>query len=145
MALTDLLGIEVVSANDDRVEAVMSVTPDLYQDHGFLHGGATISLLETAASVGAEHRTDFSCELPFGIDVHVRHRKSGKQGTLRGIAELDREESSRAGGRKQFWNVSAVDEEGDVVSEGVVVTKIVSLERLAEKERERAALRSESA
>lgn len=134
MALTDLLGIEVVSANGDRVEAVMPVTPDLYQDHGFLHGGATISLLETAASVGAEHRTDFSCELPFGVDVHVRHRKSGKQGTLRGIAELDREESSRSGGRKQFWKVAAYDDTGDVISEGEVVTKIVPLDYLAERE-----------
>ncbi|RDB62594.1 PaaI family thioesterase [Gordonibacter sp. 28C] len=145
MALTDLLGIEVASANDDRVEAVMPVTPDLHQPFGFLHGGATIALLETVASVGAERRADFDRERPFGVDVHVRHRKSAKHGVLRATAELDREEPSRAGGRKQFWNVAAVDEEGDVVSEGVIVTKIVSLERLAEKERERVAARPESA
>lgn len=145
MSLTDLLGIEVVSEGAERAEAAMPVTPDLHQPFGFLHGGATIALLETVASVGAGCRADFDRERPFGVDVHVRHRKSAQEGTLHAVAELDREEPSRAGGRKQFWNVVATDDAGDVVSEGVVVTKIVSLERLAKKERERAAARSEPA
>ena len=134
MALVDLLGIKMVSASKEHVEATMPITPDLYQPFGFLHGGATIALLESVASVGAEERTDFDRERPFGIDVQVRHRKSGKTGLLHGTADLDRVE-----GTKQFWNVVATDDEGDVVSEGVVITKIVSLERLAEKERERVA------
>ena len=70
----------------------------------------------------------------------VRHRKSGKEGMLRGVAELDRVETSgHTGSVKQFWNVAAYDDVGDVVSDGVIVTKVVSLERLAQKERELAA------
>lgn len=134
MALTDVLHIETVSASEGRVEATMPITPDVFQPFGFLHGGATISLLETVASVGAEMLADLDRERPFGIDVQVRHRKSGKAGMLRGIAELDRTEGS-----KRFWNVTALDDEGDVVSDGVIVTKTVTLERLAQKERERAA------
>lgn len=134
MALTDVLHIETVSASEGRVEAVMPITPDVFQPFGFLHGGATISLLETVASVGAEMLADLDRERPFGIDVQVRHRKSGKAGMLRGIAELDRTEGS-----KRFWSVTALDDEGDVVSDGVIVTKTVTLERLAQKERERAA------
>ena len=38
--------------------------------------------------------------------------------------------------------MAAYDDEGDILSEGVVVTKIVSLERLAEKDRERAAAKA---
>ncbi len=133
MALTDTLGIEVVSADENRIEARMPITEEVYQPHGFLHGGATIALLETVASIGAEKRTDFERERPFGIDVHVRHCKGGKSGMLHGVAELDRLEGS-----KQFWNVTATDDEGDVVSKGVIVTKIVTLERLQEKARERA-------
>lgn len=134
MVFSDLLGIGVVSADTDRVEATMPITPDLYQPFGFLHGGVTLSFLETIASIGAENRTDLNSERPFGIEVHVRHRKSGQAGMLRGVAELDRIEGS-----KQFWNVAAYDDEGDVVSDGVIVTKVVSLERLEEKQRERAA------
>lgn len=59
------------------------------------------------------------------------------------MAELDRIEPARTGGVRQFWNVAAYDDEGDVVSEGVVVMRIVPLARLAEKERERAAARGQ--
>ena len=48
--------------------------------------------------------------------MQVRHRKSGKEGTLRGVADLDREEvSERTGAVKQYWNVAAYDDAGDVV------------------------------
>lgn len=140
MALTDLLHIETISADPQRVEAVMPITPEVFQPHGYLHGGATIALLETVASMGTERNTDFDKERPFGIDVHVRHRKSGTSGMLRGVAELDREETSeRTGAVKQYWNVVACDDAGDVVSDGVIMTKIVSLEYLEQKRRERAA------
>lgn len=138
MALVDTLHIRVVSADKNRVEATMPITPDLYQPFGFLHGGATIALLETVASVGTEENTDFETERPFGIDVQVRHRKSGKDGTLRGVARLDREErSERTGAVKQYWSVAAYDDAGDVVSDGVIMTKIVSLDYLAQKDHER--------
>ncbi len=137
MSLVETLHMTVISKTPERVEASLPITPDLYQPHGFLHGGVTIALLESVASFGAECHTDFSKELPFGIDVHVRHRKSGKEGMLRGVAEFDRREDN-----KLFWNVTAYDDEGDVVSDGVVMTKIVSLQRLAEKERERAAAKA---
>lgn len=130
------LDITVVSATKERVEMEMPITDKLMQPFGFLHGGVTIALLESVASLAAELNTDLSKERPFGIDVHVRHRKSGKQGMLRAVAELGSVEGS-----KQIWNVVAYDDEGDVVSDGTVTTKIVTLERLAEKERERNAKR----
>lgn len=146
MALVDTLHIRVVSADKNRVEATMPITPDLYQPFGFLHGGATIALLETVASVGTEENTDFETERPFGIDVQVRHRKSGKDGTLRGVARLDREErSERTGAVKQYWSVAAYDDAGDVVSDGVIMTKIVSFDYLAQKDREREEAKSAGA
>ncbi len=146
MSLNETLHIEIASSTSTRVEASMPITPDLYQPFGFLQGGATIALLESAASRGAEENADFETERPFGVDVRVRHRKSGKAGVLRGVAELDRQEiSERSGAIKQFWNVAAYDEEGDTISDGVIVTKIVSLEYLDKKAREREAARSAEA
>lgn len=136
MDLVDHLHIETVSATRERVEALMPIRPEVMQPHGYVHGGATIALLETVASIGAELSTDFTLERPFGVDVHVRHRKGGTAGTLRGVAELAREEPSRAGGVKQFWDVAAFDDAGEVVSDGVIMTKIVPLSRLEEKARQ---------
>lgn len=136
MGLHELFHMTTVVRTPDRVEIAMPITPDLFQPHGLLHGGVTIALLETCASYGAEERTDFDRELPFGLETTIRHRKPGRSGLLHGVAEIDHEEPSY-GGRKQFWHVVATDDEGDVVSEGTFVTKIVTLEHLAEKERAR--------
>lgn len=136
MALLDTLKITIESVTPDRVEMSMPITPEVHQPHGFLHGGATIALLESCASYGAEARCDFDKELPFGLETTIRHKKPGKSGTLHGVAELDREEPSY-GGRKQFWHVIATDDAGDTVSEGTFTTKIVTLEHFAEKNRKR--------
>ncbi|MEG0322959.1 MAG: PaaI family thioesterase [Raoultibacter sp.] len=132
VGLNKTFHVEFLESTKERVVAQMPIVPEVFQPFGFLHGGATIALLESAASAGAENNTDFEKERPFGIDVHVRHWKSGKAGMLKGVAEL---ESTERG--KQFWKVTAYDDGGDVVSDGAIITKIVSLERLAEKERER--------
>lgn len=132
--LLDVLGISVVEITPDRVELTMPISENVLQEWGFLHGGATLAVLESAASYGAAVRTDPAVERPFGININVSHRKSGKLGGMvRGIAEIDREEPSRHGGRKQFWRVVAYDQDGDVLSEGTMLTMVSPLTRLAEK------------
>ena len=128
------MGFELVVDTPDRVEMLMPITDKVQQPFGFVHGGVTIALLETAASRGAELRADLARERPFGIEARIRHWKSGRAGSVRGVAEFDHAEGDR-----QFWSVTAYDDEGDVMSSGTFVTKIVSLERLAEKERKHAA------
>lgn len=135
--LVDTLGIEYVEIGRQRVEVVLEVTSALTQPHGYLHGGATLALLETAASRGAEQWANLETERPFGVDINVRHRHSAKVGErVYGVATLDREEPSSVSGRKQFWNVEAHLEDGTTVSSGVMMIKIVPLTRLAEKARE---------
>ena len=136
MTLIDTLHIEIVYASPERVEMTMPITDEVRQPHGFLHGGATIALLELCASRGADARTDFDKELPFGLESTIRHKKPGKSGLLHGLAELDHEDPS-FGGRKQFWHVVATDDAGDVVSEGTFITKIVTLEHFASKQKQR--------
>lgn len=137
--LIEVLNIETLVSEYDHVEMRMPITPDVLQPFGFLHGGATIALLESAASLGAANSVDFDKERPFGVDVHVRHKKSGIKGFVKGVADLERTE-----GNKQFWKVTAYDDEGDILSEGVVMAKIVSLERLEEKKKEQEAARKSS-
>ena len=136
-SLMETLDMEFLIDTPEHVEVTMPISPKILQPFGYVHGGATIALLETAASRGAELMTNFDIERPFGIEANIRHRKSGTRGAVRGVAVLNRREGS-----KQIWDVAAYDDEGDVMSEGIFVTKIVSLERLAEKERERNAARN---
>lgn len=133
---TRAMGIEFTYEGPDRVEAQMPIDANKLQPSGFLHGGATITLLETVASRASDLITDHDKEYSFGVDVHVRHKKPGESGMLHGTAQLDHVEGS-----KQFWHVTATDDAGDTVSEGTVMTKIVPKERLAQKQAERDAKR----
>lgn len=139
MNFTEETGITFSVAEKNHVEAEMPITDKIRQPFGFVHGGATLTLLESAASLGAELRANLQVERPFGTEVHVRHVKSGKEGKLRAVADLESESvSKRSGSITQHWAVAAYDDAGDVVSEGEIVTKIVSLARLAQRSKEQA-------
>lgn len=131
MSYTEDIGIEFVEASAQRVVGVMRIDARFHQPYGFVHGGVTLTLLESVASKGAEFYTDFACERPFGVHIDVRHRKSACEGTLRGVAEFDHTEGFE--NRTQVWRVAAYDDAGDAVSEGTFKTKVVTLERLREK------------
>lgn len=46
------LGIEITEATPERVVATMTVDSRVHQPYGLLHGGASVALAETVASVG---------------------------------------------------------------------------------------------
>ena len=110
-----------------------------------MHGGATIALLESVASAGGEFACDLETEQPFGVEVNIRHKKSGKAGDLRGVATLAERVPSRRAGYKLIWNVAAYDDEGDVISDGTIVVKVVPKTYLAQKAAEREAARAGAA
>lgn len=128
------LGVRFTQAGPDYAEAVMPITPALLQPFGFLHGGATLALLETVASAGGELACDGETEQPFGVESTIRHKKSGREGdTARGVAKLvDRKPSTKVG-YKLYWEVTAYDGAGDVLSEGTFVVKVVPKDYLAQK------------
>ena len=128
------LGVRMVSASRQRAEVELTITSDLLQPHGFLHGGVTLALLETAASAATCVSADLDTQFPFGVGIEVQHKKPGKSGVVRAVATLEEESvSSYSGALKQTWHVAAYDEVGDVLSEGSFRSKIVSKEYLASK------------
>ena len=74
--LNHTLGVHFTKVEPGLVEAEMPITPALLQPFGFLHGGATIALLESVASAGGELACDLETEQPFGVEVTIRHKKS---------------------------------------------------------------------
>ena len=128
------LGIRMASASRERAEVELTITPDLLQPHGFLHGGVTLALLETAASAATCVSANLDTQFPFGVGIDVQHKTPGKSGVVRAVATLKQESvSTYSGALKQTWHVAAYDEAGDVLSEGTFRSKIVSKEYLASK------------
>jgi uncharacterized protein (TIGR00369 family) len=108
--LLEALGIEVVSATAERVEARMPVGPRVHQPFGLLHGGASVALAETVASIGGYMNVDPARELVVGLEINANHLRAKRDGEVRAIAT-----PLHVGRRTQVWDVRISDEEGRLV------------------------------
>ena len=133
MGMAKTLGLRVLEESPTYVLMEMPVTDALVQPFGFLHGGATISLLESAASWAAALGTDFATERAFGSHIDVHHLNSVTGGLVRGSATLESTRDLGERGSKQTWAVEAKDEQGRTVSCGKITTRTVSLEYLSSR------------
>ena len=129
--LNAVLGMRMVHDGPDEVAIDMPVGDACLQPFGFVHGGATLALLEAAGSRAAELRCNLDHQLPFGVHMDVRHVKSCREGTVHARATLRCEQDLGERGTRQEWDVVATDDAGDVMSEGTFVTRIVPRSRLS--------------
>ena len=130
---TDHLGISVVEQSSACVKMDLPVTADIMQPAGFVHGGATITLLESCCSLASWLGCSLDSEYSFGSHVDVKHINAVKKGVLHGVATLEHSEDMGARGRKEFWHVEATDDDGRVVSTGTITCRVVSKEYFANK------------
>ena len=132
---TDLLGVKVREQSSAKVCMDLPVTADVMQPVGFLHGGATITLLESCCSRASWLGCDLENEYSFGSHVDVKHVNAVKSGIVHGEAMLERSEDLGERGRKEFWHVEATDDNGRLVSTGTITCRVVSKSYFAGKKR----------
>lgn len=80
------LDISIERAEADRVVLSMPVTERVHQYTGLLHGGVSVVLAETAASIGAALNTDLSRFTPVGVEINANHLRSVTTGRVRAEA-----------------------------------------------------------
>ncbi|MGM8365161.1 hotdog fold thioesterase [Virgibacillus sp. W0181] len=108
--LMKALGIEVVALDRDLVEMTMPVDDRTHQPAGYLHGGASVLLAETAASVGAYINVDPELFNVFGMEINANHIKSKKTGLVTAQAT-----PLHIGRTTMVWNISIKDEKDELV------------------------------
>ena len=81
------LGIEIIMAEPERVLLSMQVDERHHQYTGLLHGGVSVVLAETAASIGAALNTDLSRYTPVGVEINANHLRSVSEGRVRAEAK----------------------------------------------------------
>ena len=122
--LPDVLGIEVVELGPSRVVATMPVDSRTHQPFGLLHGGASVALAETTASLGAVANIDGSKFAAVGLEINANHIRSVREGTVRATAE-----PFHVGRTTQVWSISIVDEKERLVCAARCTIAIVPLAR----------------
>src|SRR4051812_2363175 len=70
LGMQTAIGIEILELSNDRVVATMPVDDRTRQPFGILHGGASIALAETVASIGATGRIDRERFIAVGQEIN---------------------------------------------------------------------------
>lgn len=100
------LGIDGFEVGDDHLAATMPVDGRTRQPFGLLHGGASVALAETLASVGAHMTVDPDQTAAVGLEINANHLRAVRDGTVTGTGR-----PIHLGRRTQVWQVEIVDEE----------------------------------
>ena len=108
--LASTLGIEFVEVTRERVVATMPVGPRTHQPFGLLHGGASVALAETVASVGAWLHIDHAREAAVGLEINANHLRGVREGTVTATAT-----PYHTGRSTHVWEVRIADEAGRLV------------------------------
>ncbi|HWK22952.1 MAG TPA: hotdog fold thioesterase [Ureibacillus sp.] len=104
--LIEALEIEYVELSPDRVVMKMPVGPKTRQPAGILHGGASVALAETAASVATAINVDLTKYNPVGLEINANHIRSKKDGVVTAIAT-----PLHKGRKTMVWDIKIVDED----------------------------------
>ncbi|WJY19293.1 hotdog fold thioesterase [Alteriqipengyuania flavescens] len=115
-----LLGIEFCDYGDDWLAARMPVGPDVHQPFGRLHGGASVVLGETVASVGAAWTLDPASHAAVGMEINANHVRPVKDGFVTCIARRE-----TAGRTSQVWTWRVTDEEDRPVCIGRITIAVI--------------------
>lgn len=103
------LGIEFTRIGDDELVARLPVDARTRQPLGLLHGGVSVVLAETLASVGA-----YLCcaedEQVVGLEVNANHIRAAERGHVTGTAR-----ALHLGRTTQVWQVEIRDERDKLV------------------------------
>ncbi|MGQ0541108.1 MAG: PaaI family thioesterase [Blastocatellia bacterium] len=80
--LMQFLGVKIAEVSDERVILTMEVTPKVHQYVGIMHGGVSLYLCETAASIGVVANADLTKVTPVGIEINANHLRAVSSGTI---------------------------------------------------------------
>ena len=122
--LAHTLGIEMIDLNPDRIVATMPVDERTRQPFGILHGGASVGLAETVASVAALLNIDREKFVAMGLEINANHVRAKSEGVVTGIGT-----PLHRGRTTQLWEIRIVDEQERLICISRCTIAVVPLEK----------------
>ena len=107
----EALGIRFIAVDESSLSASMPVNQKTKQPYGLLHGGASVALAETVASVAANHALDPSeNSYAVGLEINANHIKAVSSGMV--IAHC---KPLQLGSKFSVWEIRITNEAGTLV------------------------------
>ncbi|MDN4100363.1 esterase [Bacillus cereus] len=108
--ILDALGIEILEVSHEKVIAKMPVHDATRQPYGQLHGGASVVLAETVASVGSWNLLDVEKEYAVGLEINANHISGKSEGTVKAIGF-----PIHKGKTTMVWEIKILDENDKLI------------------------------
>ena len=108
--LMQFLGVKIETASAERVVLTMEVTSKVLQYVGIMHGGVSLYLCETAASIGAVAGADLTKVTPVGIEINANHLRAVSKGIITVEAK-----PVYPGRTLSVWSIEITDDRGKLV------------------------------
>lgn len=118
------LGMEPVDCGDDWLRVRMPVDQRTQQPFGRLHGGASVALAETAASMAATHCVDPDRFLVVGLEINANHVRPAYDGWVYATARPE-----TMGRTIHVWSIRIEDEAGKLVCISRFTAAVIARER----------------
>ncbi|MDB5083589.1 MAG: thioesterase superfamily protein [Bacilli bacterium] len=109
-SILDALGIHIVELTADRAVATMPVNASTRQPFGILHGGASVVLAETVASMGTWNLIDQQNEYAVGLEINANHIRSKQDGVVTAVGT-----PLHKGRSTMVWDIQITDEAGKLI------------------------------
>lgn len=122
--LIGALGIEITNLGQGTVTATMPVDERTRQPMGFLHGGASVALAETVASIGAYELVDQETEAVVGLEINANHIKGKRDGLVTAVGTL-----LHQGKTTMVWDIKITDEIGQTICISRCTIAIIKLKK----------------
>lgn len=106
----EVLDIRLVFASKEKVVATMPIGPNHRQQIGYLHGGVSVVLAESVASLGTVLNIDASKQMAFGLEINANHLRPKREGQLTAVAT-----PIHRGRTTHVWEIKISDENEKLV------------------------------
>jgi len=108
--IMELLGIEQREVTKEKIVLSMPVTPKTHHPWGALHGGVSVVLAETAATMGATMNIDQEKQLAVGLEINASHIRPKRDGSITATAT-----PAHIGRVVSVWDIRITDEKENLI------------------------------
>ena len=121
--MVQALGIDIKELTSDRVIATMPVNAGTRQPAGLLHGGASVALAETVASIGTWNLIDHKKQAAVGLEINANHIRGKRDGIVTAIGT-----PLHKGRTTMVWDIKILDEDDKLICVSRCTVAIINQE-----------------
>jgi 1,4-dihydroxy-2-naphthoyl-CoA hydrolase len=116
------IGIEFTEIGTDWLAARMPVDHRTHQPFGRLHGGASVALAETVASMGGAMTLDQAKQVTVGMEINANHIRPAMSGHVTATAKAE-----SLGRTTQVWTIRITDDAGKLVCLSRITLAVIAI------------------